>query len=459
MGYEIPTLDELHDFVTAHLKALFPDLDVSRTSFPALWGRTVAAAVTDNHAHILGARADLLPQSAEGPALDAWGTVAGVPRKSATVSYKAGALRVVNGDAATSRTVTAGDELVHSSGLRFAVNETVSVSASSSADVDVISIDTGSATRLAAGEILTFVSPLVGIEEDAELQLAIDNGGEDSEADGALRARILARFATPPLGGAANDYVAWATAVSGIAAAYCYPMRQGLGTVDVAALHSGSGAARLLGAGERAALLAAIEEKRPVGVTVRVLEVVAQPVDVEILIQDTGEVAYSWDWVDSTPLEIDSWTSATRTILFTTALPATMAAGHRIVLATAGGDGAQYVIEALSGPDTIVLEQAPAVTPDGLVYSGGNIVDAVRQAVQQHIDSLGTANLDVGSYGPWDGTLRVATLYRAIAGVAGVRDATVVAPASNVAALDPPYPGDDAINLITAGRILVRRQW
>jgi hypothetical protein len=129
------------------------------------------------------------------------------------------------------------------------------------------------------------------------------------------------------------------------------------------------------------------------------------------------------------------------------------------VLATAGGDGAQYVIEALSGPDTIVLEQAPAVTPDGLVYSGGNIVDAVRQAVQQHIDSLGTANLDVGSYGPWDGTLRVATLYRAIAGVAGVRDATVVAPASNVAALDPPFPGDDAINLITAGRIVVRRQW
>ena len=59
MAFTIPTLDELHTLLVALLKSLFPDLDVSRTSFPALFARVLAAAATDNHALLVASLADL----------------------------------------------------------------------------------------------------------------------------------------------------------------------------------------------------------------------------------------------------------------------------------------------------------------------------------------------------------------------------------------------------------------
>lgn len=471
MAFTVPTLEELHAFLVAHLKALFPDLDVSRTSFPALFSKTFAAGVTDNHAHLDGVLADMLPDTAEGAALDRWGEVTGVPRKAATVARKAGALRVTNSDV-VDRDVEPGEELVHSSGLRFKINEaaTATIPAETAADLDVISIDTGSACRLAADEVLTFVNPPTGIEEDAELQLDIDEGGDDAESDGDYRRRILARFQTPPLGGAQSDYVAWALALEGISSAYCYPTRQGLGTVDVAALHTGSGPDRLLNVGERAELLAALEEERPVGVTVRVLEVLEQPESVEVTVQDTGEPAYAWDWNDETPLAVLAWVAVDRELQFSTDRPDTMVAGGRIVIkdAAGNGDGRQYVIESLHvDADKVILEEQPTdytgaaldpVAPD-VVYSGGHLVDPCRDAIGAHLDELGTANPDATSYGSWEGTLRVSSLYRVVGGVAGVRDGTVVIPAANAAAVDPAFPDDDTIYLVTRKRILVHREW
>jgi uncharacterized phage protein gp47/JayE len=467
MAFTVPTLDELVEFLIALAKGLFPDLDTSRTSFPAIFTKVLAAAAHGNHAHLEGVRQDLTPLTATGDALAAWGTVAGVPRKQATVARKAAALRVTNTDVAD-HDVTIGDELVHSSGLRFAINRTQTVTAESTADVDVISIDTGSACRLAAGEFLTFVSPPAGLEERAELQIAISEGGDDLESEEAWSARIVARFQTPPLGGAAADYVAWSTALEGVTAAYCYPTRQGLGTVDVAALHSGSGADRLLNPSERADLLAVLEVKRPVGVTVRVLEVLQQQPNVEVTVADDGTPATAWDWVDQVPLEVLGWVGATRTLQFTVNRPDTMVAAGRIVIADVAGDGdgRPYVIESLSGLDSIVLEEQPKGF-DGadldplvtdIVYSGGALTALVREALLAHINGLGTAN--PGSvYGSWEGDLRLSAIYRVATGVTGVRDATPIAPASNVAGTDPAFPADDTIYLITPGRVLVRRAW
>jgi uncharacterized phage protein gp47/JayE len=469
VAYNPPTYDEMADFLVAHLKMLFPDLDVSRTSFPALLAKTFAAGVTDNHAHIRGVLADLLPDTAEGPALDRWGGVVGVARKGATVARKAAALTVVN-SGAVDRSLTIGTELVHSSGLRFALNETATVTAGTSRNFAVVSIDTGSQCRLDAEETLTFsAAPPAGIEETAELALDIDQGGDDAESDGDYRRRILARFQTPPLGGAQADYVAWSLALEGIDAAYCYPARQGLGTVDVAALHAGSGADRLLSGAERTALLGDLETKRPVGVTLRVLETLEQVTSVEVTVADTGEPAYAWDWDDQSPLQVDSWNAGTRTITFAFDRPDSMEAGHRIIIADAAGDGdgRQYVIESLSGTDAVVLEEQPT-GHDGAdldpingdtVYSGGELVDAVRDAVKAHIDQLGTANPDATNYGAWEGNLRVGALYREVTAVAGVRDGTVVSPAANVEATDPAFPDDDTIYLITPGRLLVHREW
>ncbi len=53
------------------------------------------------------------------------------------------------------------------------------------------------------------------------------------EADAALLARILDDIRRPPAGGNQYDYIKWALAIDGVARAYCVPLAQGLGTVDV----------------------------------------------------------------------------------------------------------------------------------------------------------------------------------------------------------------------------------
>lgn len=462
MAFTIPTIDEMHAFLVAMLKALFPELDVSRTSFPSLFARALAAAATDNHAHLVATLADLLPDTAEGEQLDRWGVIVGRTRKGATPARKADALRLVN-NTGTNEAVTVGQLLVHSSGLQFQINENSTVLANTEKDVDVVAVDTGSATRLEAGEILTFVTPPAFIEETAELQLDLDEDGDDQESDGDYRRRVLSRLATPPLGGAQNDYVQWALEIEGINAAFCYPNRAGLGTVDVAALHSGSGSERILNAGEVTELQTHLDAERPVHATVRVLEVVEQTQAVEVRLVDTGEEAFAWDWIDSDVMLVSAWDGALRKITFTTDRPDTMQAGHRIVLKKVAGtgDGAPLTIESLSSTNAIILEVAPAVVPVATdeVYSGGALTEPVRDAILEHIDGLGTANPDETSYGAWEGNLRTAGLYRVLNSVVGVLDSVLVTPTVNVEATDPAFPNDATINLLTPGRVIVRRKW
>lgn len=458
------TLENMHAFLMALAKSIFPRLDTSPKSYPALLTKVAAACTTDNHAHLEAVKLDLLPDTAgdDGGMLDRWGGIMGRRRKGATPARRAAALRLVNNDG-VGHGVTAGDPLVHASGLRFEINETVTVPAQSTLDVAIVATDTGSATRLPAGEMLRFVTPPTGLEEEAELQLALSEDGDDREQAGAYRARVLARFATPPLGGAQNDYVTWSLELAGIAAAYCYPNRAGLGTVDVAALHAGTGTARLLDAGERAALAAYLESKRPVHAGVRVLEVLGQPTSVEVAIQGNGTEATAWDWIDEVPLTVSAWNSGTRTLTFATDRPDSMQAGHRIVLAPVSGlgEGAPLVIESLTGSNAVVLEVAPGVAPvaTDVAYAGGGLTDPVRAALSALFASLGTANPDVSSYGSWEGNLRLTAITNAVVDVEGVRDLTVVTPVANVVGTDPPFPIDYTIALLTPARLLVRRKW
>lgn len=56
------------------------------------------------------------------------------------------------------------------------------------------------------------------------------------ETDSAYLARLLDHIRRPPAGGNQYDYIKWALAVDGVAKAYCVPLGQGLGTVDVIVL-------------------------------------------------------------------------------------------------------------------------------------------------------------------------------------------------------------------------------
>lgn len=53
------------------------------------------------------------------------------------------------------------------------------------------------------------------------------------EQDADLLVRLLDYIRRPPAGGNQYDYVKWALSITGVKSAYCFPLANGLGTVDV----------------------------------------------------------------------------------------------------------------------------------------------------------------------------------------------------------------------------------
>lgn len=462
MAFRVPTFPEMHEILVALLKALLPTRDVSRESFNWKFLGSFSGGVTDNHAHIDAVEKDGWPDTAEGDALEHWGRLFIGDKLAATPSRKQNALRVVG---VPGSAVPLNAVLTHESGLRFKINESNTVADIGRVDVDVVSLDVGSQTRINAGEVLTFISAPVGLEETAELVLDLDEDGTDRESDGAYRNRLLSRFKDPPLGGAQIDFEQWARLTTGIAAAYVYPLRRGAGSVDVAALHAGTGTARILSAPEVAALQVDLDRRRPVASKpTRVLTVFAEPVDVEVtLLPD--DAAVEFDWNDATPPEVVSYDPGAR-VLTLDARPTDMQAGDRLLVKhddplRAKGAGTPCIIESLQGAAAVVLETAPDITvvAGDVVYAGGPLVAPVRAALLAHVNALGTANPDSRRYGSWEGNLRPGAISRVAEAVEGVLEAVDKIPSVTVEASDPRYPDDATIGLLVPGRVIVRRAW
>jgi len=102
------------------------------------------------------------------------------------------------------------------------------------ATISVESVEAGTAGNLAAGETLTFESPLDGVDSAATVD-AGDGiaGGLDEGTMSNLLSRLLLRWQEPAQGGADQDYKAWALAVPGVTRAWVFPLENGPGTVVV----------------------------------------------------------------------------------------------------------------------------------------------------------------------------------------------------------------------------------
>ncbi|MGL5344859.1 MAG: baseplate J/gp47 family protein [Plesiomonas sp.] len=81
-------------------------------------------------------------------------------------------------------------------------------------------------------EIAELVSAPMGI--NGRVQILTLSGGTDEESDASILARLLDVIRRPPAGGNRHDYRRWALEVPGVTGAYVYPLRRGLGTVDIA---------------------------------------------------------------------------------------------------------------------------------------------------------------------------------------------------------------------------------
>ncbi len=455
MAYDVLHIDDLTDALVAYFSNLLPTKNVSRNSDNWKRLRALAAGIADLHAHIDAVYRDALPDTAKGDALDRWGALLELPRKGATPASaeNAGKIRGTNGS-----TWSTSNTLVHKSGRTYRPTTSGTMGASGEALVGIVAISTGSSTRLAAGEVLTWSSTPSGLESEVELQLALSSGGDDAEPDGPYRTRVLARMAQPAAGGNVSDWRNWALESSdAIAEAYVYPNRSGVGSVDVAALKAGSGTTRLLDATERSALLTALDAERPVSAAARVIEVVTETLDVEVAILPESAVRFTRDWDDSTPPVVSTWNATTRVLTFSGSRPASIAVGDRLVVD--GTSGEELIVESLSSSNGVVLVDAKSQTPvaTALVYSGGPVIAPARQALLDLINNLGPRTGAFGA-GYWEGTFRLGKAFEAVQTAEGVLDSTWITPTANVEPTPEAYPDDATVGLLVPGSIIVRYQ-
>lgn len=513
MPFPIPSLSELRDRVVALGRALFPTMNFSsRRSFHGKRATFMAGTASSLHFHVDSVQRDLHPLTAgEGKPILDWGKTVGVDPKPATQAKKSAAGRVRGNAAAVA---TSGLQLIdNTSGLLFQLNSNVTipgvfgVDPDSFSDGDIISVDTGSRTRLLAGTTLTFLAPPAGIQASVILQLDLDEGGDDEEQFGSHRARVLATFSETPAGGNQSDFARWAVeSVTAVTSAYAYPNRAGKGTIDIAAFYSGTGSSRTLSAPDKAAVLAYIQTKAPFQVSgtgggLRVLTTVADLQRVEMTLTDNGIPAFEPDWDDSPGYTVLSWTGATRELRFAGgALPASLKAGdHLLFDGAAGGsginaqDGREFQIESISGVDKVILGKVPVVAPAATdkIYSGGPLVTPVRDAIVAHLNGeivyagrgltpipaskaspvvpggpsvigldelargVGSAN-PAGVYGSWTGGILLGTLMKIATYKSGVRKAVILSPVADYEAVDDAFPNDAQIHYVAPGAIIIR---
>ncbi len=442
--------DQIYQAALGYFTALFPGADLTDRGYFGLVARAFAQVVVLAQYGIEQADNDGTPayqQASDGTvrskcssaALDAWAFVFGLPsgtpgiygRHVATIST--GGLAFPTGTAGT--IVLAGTTAVDSTG-QVTVKTTANVTLNgppNTNSVPFVSVTTGSAANLPIGAVLTWVSPPAGLNATVTLTSAL-TGAVDVESDSDLVARIIRRIQNPPRGGTAADYRAWTEesvdangASNGIVRGYVYPLRSGLGSVDVVATVAGSGASRRPGAATITAVQNYVNTKKPVTATVTIFPPFINPlaairVFVLVVPSTAKNGTYLFDWNDlgaSSPIVSHTATSVT-TAAVPPSLALAVAAGSKpriqMQITRAGATPQPYQARVLSIVGTTLnLDTTFTFAPvDGVdqFYAGGSVVGPVADSIVAYIDSLGPSTQSgfADPNDPWQSTVSVSRL-------------------------------------------------
>lgn len=172
-----------------------------------------------------------LPDTSEKDWLDRHGDIwlvnadGSTGRKNATFAAGPVTMTGTNGTL-----VASGTELSSSVGIGYETTEQITIGTIAT-QVAIRALDAGALGNLDSGDTLALTNVVSGIDSTATVVNV--SGGIDEESDVDLRARVLFRIQQPPMGGDADDYVVWATAVSGVTRAWAAPLEMGIGTMTI----------------------------------------------------------------------------------------------------------------------------------------------------------------------------------------------------------------------------------
>lgn len=253
MSFTILDQDTITTNILRDISNRLPEADTGTDSDYGVRAAADGSAIEGLYEHQDWIVKQIFPDTADSDILALHARVRGLSKKAATPASGTVQLNGVPDSPGA-----AGLLVVAINGTRYQTTAAATIGADGTATVAAVALTAGSAGNVAAGTALTVSSPPSDFTSVASIVSMV--GGTDEETDEELLARLLDLIRNPPAGGNQYDFRRWALSVPGVSAAYVYPLRRGLGTVDIVITASGG----LPSAATIAATQAYIDSVRPV---------------------------------------------------------------------------------------------------------------------------------------------------------------------------------------------------
>ena len=224
----VPTLEEIRASILRDYQTYYPNADTSEDSDAYARASSLAACAEGIYAHQKWLIKQFFPDTADTEFLEKHAGLRGLRRRNATYAAGKGATISGNPDAV----IAVGLQIKTEDGRFYETTESAVISASGSAVVAVRSLATGAVQNIKTATKGSFMAAPVGVSTDVVLNDVV--GATNAESDSSLLERLLNKIRRPAAGGNRYDYKDWALDVDGVEQAYVYPLRRGLGTVDIA---------------------------------------------------------------------------------------------------------------------------------------------------------------------------------------------------------------------------------
>ena len=271
MPLDRPTLVQLVALTQADVLARADISDPLRRADAMVYARVLAGLIHGVNGLAQWISKQILPDTAEEEILERWASIwLQQPRKPAARATGTVTFQVQPG-----AVIDAGVLVQALDGQQYETTA-AATGAAPVYTAPVEAVVAGSAGNRTAGQSVSLVSPVTGVQANAVTSEV--SGGANREDIEDLRARVLARIRSTPQGGSKADYEAWALEVPGVTRAWISPGELGAGTVVVRFVRDAD-VSLIPDAGEVAVVQAYVDELRPVTAAVTVVAPVAAPLN------------------------------------------------------------------------------------------------------------------------------------------------------------------------------------
>ena len=303
MPYPRPTLTALHNQAVQDITTSgVPGLDgLLRNAVLRVLAWVMSGLAYGEYGYLDWIAREAVPFTATDEFLEAWAALIGIYRKDATsatgTAQFSGAPNVV---------LPIDTPLLRQDATPYITTSAATTDAVTGiALVPIVATVAGAYTNADDGTPISISAPVGGINSQG-VMVGPATGGADQETDAALRSRMLAKYAAPPQGGSAADYIEWALEVPGCTRAWVLGSGYGPGSVvvypmfdDAQAAHGGfpqgtDGCASEetrgpTASGDQLAVAEQIYPVQPVTTLVYVSAPVPAPIDVTLVDLEPGD--------------------------------------------------------------------------------------------------------------------------------------------------------------------------